>query len=112
MLNRRYRATRESIEETIKTGVSIFGKFLYAKISKKDQKKMGFAIVVSKKDEKTSVGRHLIKRKTSSYIEENLLKISPKFNKTIVFLMKKTKEPRDYKEIKKDVLFILEKSAF
>ena len=103
MLNRKYRATRLDIEETIKTGTSILGDFLYTKMSRKDGEKFGFAIVVSKKNEKTSVGRHLIKRRISSYIEKNLSRINPKFKKTIVFLIKKTKEPLDYKKVEKDV---------
>jgi ribonuclease P protein component len=112
MLSRKYRATRPNIEDTIKTGTSIFGKFLYAKISRKEAEKVGFAIVISKKNEKTSVGRHLIKRKISSYIEENLSKINPNFKKTVVFFIKKTNEPIDYKEVKKDVDFVLEKIGF
>lgn len=107
MLNRKYRATRVDIEDTIKTGISIFGTFLYAKISKKDHKKLGFSIVVSKKNEKTSVGRHLIKRKISSYIEERLHKINLESKKTLVFFIKNNKEPLSYKEIEKDVDFIL-----
>lgn len=110
MLNRKYRATRLDIEETIKTGSTVMGKFLYAKISKKDSIKGGFAIVVSKKNEKTSVGRHLIKRKISSYIEKNIHKIGPDFKKTIVFLVKKASEPISYIEVEKDVEFVLEKS--
>ena len=73
---------------------------------------MGFAIVVSKKIEKTSVGRHLIKRKISSYIEENLSKINPNFKKTVVFVVKKIDGLVDYIKAKKDVESILEKVAF
>jgi len=109
MLNRRYRATRTNIERVIKTGISISGNFIYAKISKKDEKTPSFAIVVSKRDEKTSVGRHLIKRKISSYIEENLTKISSNFRKTIVFFLKKTNKTINFDEIKKDIDFILKK---
>ncbi len=112
MLSHKYRPTRLDIEETIKTGISIFGKVLYAKISKKEMIKPSFAIVVSKKTEKTSVGRHLIKRKISSYIEENLEKINPSFKKTVVFFIKKTTEPLDYTEVKKDVEFVLKKLGF
>jgi len=111
MLNRRYRATRPNIEMTIKNGISLFGKFLYAKISRKESEKAGFAIVVSKKNEKTSVGRHLIKRKISGYIEKNLYKINPEFKKTIVFFIKKTDKPIDYEEAEKDVNFVLERAA-
>lgn len=109
MLSSKYRATRTNIEETMKTGQSIFGRFLYAKISRKEVEKAGFAIIVPKKYEKTSVGRHLIKRKISSYIEANLAKINPNFKKTIVFMMKKTSEQLDFKEVKKDVEFVLSK---
>ena len=112
MLSCKYRATRPNIEETVKTGISILGKFLYAKISKKETEKPGFAIIISKKNEKTSVGRHLMKRKISSYIEENLHKIKPEFKKTIVFFIKKTDQPIDYKEVKEDVEFVLEKVVF
>lgn len=111
MLSRKYRATRPNIEETSKTGKSIFGKVLYAKISKKEGEKAGFAIVVSKKNEKTSVGRHQIKRKISSYIEKNLAKINPKFKKTIVIYIRNTKERLNYEEIEKDIEFILKNTA-
>lgn len=119
MLSRKFRANRVNIEETIKTGISIHGKFLYAKISKKEVEKLGFAIVISKKNEKTSVGRHLIKRKIISYIEKNIPKILKKVSakggsafsgkKTVVFFIKKTTEPLVYKEVEKDVEFILNK---
>lgn len=112
MISRKYRADRLNIEDTIKTGTSTHGKFLYVKISKKNTEKAGFAIVVSKKNEKTSVGRHLIKRKISSYLEKNLLKINPNFKKTVVFFIKQTKEPLNYKEIEKDVDFVFEKVIF
>ncbi len=111
MLSRKYRATRINIEETTKTGISTFGKFLFAKTSKKETDKPGFAIVISKKNEKTSVGRHKIKRKISGYIEQNIPKVNPKFKKTIVFFMKKVNEPLNYKEVEKDVKFVFEKLA-
>lgn len=112
MIKRKYRATRANIDEAMKTGISVSGGFVYAKISKTEAKDMGFAIVVSKKIEKTSVGRHLIKRKISSYIEENLSKINPNFKKTVVFVVKKIDGLVDYIKAKKDVESILEKVAF
>lgn len=112
MLNRKYRAKRANIDEVIKTGISIFGKFVYAKISRKDSEKPGFAIVISKKTEKTSVGRHLIKRKISSYIENFLPKINPEFKKTVIFFIKKSDSPISYIEVEKDVEFILKKAGF
>ncbi len=110
MLSRKYRASRPDIGETIKTGKTVMGKFLYAKVSEKDADKVGFAIVISKKNEKTSVGRHFIKRKISSYIEKDLDKINPEFKKTIVFLVKRAGEPISYIEVEKDIEFILEKA--
>jgi len=107
MLSRKFRATRPNIEDTIKTGLSVFGKFLNTKISRKDNEKLGFSIVVSKKVDKTSVGRHRIKRKISCYIEENLPKINKNTKKTVVFLTKKTEEPLNYQDIEKDVKKIL-----
>jgi len=112
MFSRKYRATRPNIEETTKTGTAVYGQFLFAKISRKDTEKAGFAIVVSKKNEKTSVGRHLIKRKISGYIEEFLPKIKPEFKKTVCFFIKKTNETVNYTEVKKDVEFILKKALF
>lgn len=112
MLSRKYRANRLDIGETMKTGISIFGAFLYAKISRKEAVKAGFAIVISKKNEKTSVGRHLIKRKISSFIEEDVSKMDKNFKKTVVFLIKKTNEVINYNEVKKDVKFVLEKAGF
>lgn len=110
MLSRKYRATRHNIEESIKTGVSVSGNLLYAKISRKETKNVGFAVVISKKIEKTSVGRHLIKRRIVSCIEENLSKINPEFKKTVVFFIKKINGTINYKEVKKDVVFILKKA--
>ena len=112
MLSRKYRATRQNIEETIKTGVPIFGKFLYVKVSRKEAEKVGFATVISKKNEKTSVGRHFMKRKISGFIEENLARINPVFKKTVVFSIKNTNELLDYKEVKKDVEYVFEKIKF
>lgn len=112
MLERKLRATRLNIEETIKTGLTINGKFLYAKISRKEKNNPSFTIVISKKNEKTSVGRHFIKRKVSSLLEENIKQMSQNFKKTIVFLFKKDAGTLDWVEIEKDVDFILEKAGF
>lgn len=107
MLNQKYRATRLNIGETMKTGIPIWGDLLYAKISRKEAEKASFAIIISKKNEKTSVGRHRIKRKITGYIEKDLPKINLNFKKTVVFLIKQIKKPINYKEIEKEVGFIM-----
>lgn len=92
MLRNKYRAGRQDIEDTIKFGVTISENFLYAKISRKDGEKPGFAIVVSKKIEKTSVGRHRMKRKISAAIEENLKKDRCRFQENNRFLSQKDRK--------------------
>lgn len=112
MLSRKYRASRKDIEDAIKNGMTISEAILYAKVSRKDSEKAGFAVVVSKKIEKTSVGRHAMKRKISAAIEENIKKMNPSFKKTVVFFPKKTEKPVPYAEIKKEVGEILKKVKF
>jgi ribonuclease P protein component len=107
MLAKKYRATRKDIENTIKTGFMINTDILYAKVSRKDDEKVGFAIVISKKVEKTSVGRHLIKRRISEAVERNLSKIKADFKKTVVFFAKKQEKVPKYADIKRGVEEIL-----
>lgn len=112
MLSRKYRATRENIEECIKKGSTIFSNFLYAKASKNDLTLPSFSIVVSKKVEKSSVGRHLIKRRISDALEVSLPKISPEFKKTLVIFAKNSKTTTPYLEIRKETENILKNSGF
>ncbi len=112
MLKRKYRASRKDIEDAIKSGMTISENFLYAKVSRHEVEKTSFAIVVSKKIEKTSVGRHVLKRKISAALEENLKKTNEKFKKTIIFFPKKTEKPISYKEIKKEAEKVLKKAGF
>ncbi len=111
MLSRKYRAGRSDIEDTIKTGATLSGMFLYGKVSRKIGARPGFAIVISKKIEKTSVGRHRLKRKISAAIEKSLLKINQDFNKTLVIFPKKSEKPLPYSKIAKDIIEILKKSG-
>jgi len=112
MLPKKYRASRSDIEKTVKNGTFIPGMFLYAKISKNNMEKPSFAIVISKKTEKTSVGRHRIKRKISGFLEKELSAPNPNFKKTLVFFVKKVEKPIFYSGIEKDVTDILKKSGF
>jgi len=112
MLSRKFRASRSDVENTIKSGTTIPGIFLYAKVSKKDAEKPGFAIIISKKIEKTSVGRHRLKRKISASIENNLSKMEKSFKKTILFFPRKIEKAASYLELKKDTEGILKKSGF
>lgn len=109
MLARKFRLNRQEIEETIKKGVSLNGFFFYIKelyiSSRKDN---GFSIIVSKKVEKTSVGRHRIKRVVSSIIENsNIYKKELKLN-SFVFILKQ-KDSLDEEKLKKDLGDIISK---
>jgi ribonuclease P protein component len=110
MLGRALRATREEIEKTIKSGINIPDNNFYAKVSRENGKKLGFAIIVSKKTEKTSVGRHLIKRKISAALEASIPKIRPDFNKTVVLFAKKPEKRISFKETKNELVEILKKA--
>ncbi len=92
MLSRKYRANKDDIEETVKYGLNIQGDFLYAKVSRGKKDINTFAIIISKKTEKTSVGRHLIKRRISSVLEDIIKDSSKDYLKTIVFFYKKSKK--------------------
>jgi ribonuclease P protein component len=109
MLARKYRANKADIGKTIKNGLNIQGSFLYAKVSREKKEKTSFAIIVSKKMEKTSVGRHLIKRRISSALEEIIKESKKDFFKTIVFFYKKTEKIPETRLFHKDVSEILEK---
>ncbi len=103
MLAKKLRASRKDIEAAVKNGKNIPGDYFYAKISGNSLNKAGFAIIVSKKTEKTSVGRHLIKRRASAVIESFLNKIKPGFVKTAVFFSKKSVKEISQADIKKDI---------
>jgi len=107
MIPKKYRATRIDIEETAKNGFVYDRPCLYAKVSKKDMEKACFAIVISKKVEKLSVGRHLIKRRISNVIEKNLSKIKPEFKKAVIFFAKKQEKTPKFSKIKEDVEAVL-----
>ena len=112
MVNRKYRATRTGIESTIKSGSTVFGTVMYAKLSRNHGHNPSFAIVVSKKVEKTSVGRHRLKRKISSTLEEAIPEMKADFKKTIVFFVKDAKNLHFYAQAEKDMKEILIKADF
>lgn len=109
MLAKKFRLNKKEIEETVKTGISINGFFFYIKaLHISNRKDSGFSIIVSKKVEKTSVGRHRIKRVVSSIIENNdLCKRELKFN-SFVFILKQ-KEFFDEEKLKKDLEDVIRK---
>ncbi len=106
------RANKKEIDEAIKNGKTVSGDFMYAKVSRISLEKPSFAIIVSKKVEKTSVGRHFVKRKISSILEKELLKMSSGFKKTAVIFAKKKEDKIDLVLAEKDLVHILGSSGF
>ncbi|MCX6717112.1 MAG: ribonuclease P protein component [Candidatus Taylorbacteria bacterium] len=109
MLSRKYRASKDDIEETIKNGFNIQGNFVYAKVSRDKKDINTFAIIISKKTEKTSVGRHLIKRRISSALEDIVKNNEKDYLKTIVFFYKKSEKVPETSLFHKDISEILGK---
>jgi ribonuclease P protein component len=105
MLARKFRLSRLEIEECIKKGVSLNGLYFYIKASSfSDRKNNGFSIIISKKVEKTSVGRHRIKRIVSFIIEKTgLYKKETKFNGFLFILKQKENKGFYEKELGADV---------
>ncbi|MFA5935206.1 MAG: ribonuclease P protein component, partial [Candidatus Paceibacterota bacterium] len=107
MLSRKNRASRIDIERAVKTGFSVSGDFLYAKVLEKDVKTLCFSVIVSKKIEKTSVGRHHIKRIISSVIEERIKEKEIFSSKIVVFFVKNIDKVDPFTKIRKDADKIL-----
>ncbi len=112
MLNTKFRATKKDIDEAIKTGKTISGEYVYAKVSRIDAIKPVFSIIVSKKVEKTSVGRHFMKRKISTLLEKEMLRMRPDFKRSVIIVPKKKENKIDFAEASKDLEYILKTSGF
>lgn len=109
MLQRKYRANKEDIEKTIINGQNIQGNLLYIKVSREKKENTTFAIIISKKIEKTSVGRHLLKRRISSAIEDYIKEKKPELFKTILVFPKKLEKIPKITEFHDDIFDILDK---
>ncbi len=112
MLNTKFRASKNDIDEAIKSGKTISGEYVYAKISRIDVAKPVFSIIVSKKVEKTSVGRHFMKRKISSMLEKEIAKMRSDFKRIVIIFPKKKEDKIDFNEASKDLENILKTSGF
>jgi len=89
MIPRKYRLNKEDIQKVIKSGHFLHGQGVYVKYLKleNDPKTSMFSIIVPSKIEKTSVGRHLVKRKISSIVEK-LLKTLKSDYLSLIFVKK------------------------
>lgn len=104
------RIKKESFEKIMKEGVFLPAKNFYMRfLDRKDDQISQFSFIVPSKVEKTSVGRHLIKRKMTNIIEQVLPSVKPGFS---CLLYAKSSAPLlSYEEIKKEILNLLEKEG-
>ncbi len=112
MLKKEYRASRIDITSTIKNGRTAPGRLVYAKYASASSPHSHFAVVVSKKAQKTSVGRHRLKRQMSAAIEKytSLEASQPSF--TIVFFAQPQEPSASYRLLEENIRNILETIGF
>jgi len=96
MFKRKNRIPREKLEEIIKQSKALGGDFFNVKISENEASLPRFAVVVSKKVAKSSVGRHLLKRRLFSCIRNNYSTFG---NRDYVFFLKKESANLDFRTL-------------
>jgi len=108
MLPSNRRVKRDFFPEIIKKGAFLHGKNVYLRyLERKDDKPSLFSFIVPVKVKKTSVGRHLIKRKMSSVVEKHLKKIKPGLN--CLFFSKNDLSAQPFSTIEAEILDLLSK---
>lgn len=97
MFSRKYRIPREKLEEIIKQSKSLGSDFFNVKFIENNLDFSRFSVIISKKNCKSSVGRHLLKRRFVSIIREqgNILK-----TKDYVFFIKKEAVNKSFRDLK------------
>ena len=109
MLPIKRRLRNESFDKVMKEGVFVHSDNLYIRfIDRKDNQTSLFSFIVPIRTKKTSVGRHLIKRRVSSVVEKALQDIKPGFSSLI--FVKKDISPTPYFKIEEEVLELLKKT--
>jgi ribonuclease P protein component len=108
MFSRKNRIPREKLEEIIKQSKSLGGDFFNIKFSENNLDFPRFSVVVAKKTCKSSVGRHLLKRRAVSMIKSQIKTFS---NRDYVFFVKKEAINKDFKEIKTNLESFLKKNS-
>ncbi len=109
MLSKNKRVKRSIFPETLQRGKSAYSPFLSLKCLKRsDARESKFSFVVSKAVAKKAVERNLLRRRGYSIIKDNQSKIKGSF--TCIFFFKKEAINLSFKELEKDILFLLKKS--
>lgn len=109
MLPIKNRVKKESFSKIMKEGVFVLSEhFSLRLLDRKDAKPSLFALVVPNKVQKTSVGRHLLKRKMSAVVE----KVFPnlKTGYSVIIFAKKDIARSPFGEMEKEILGLLKKA--
>lgn len=100
------RVKKDAFPEIMKKGRFLHRESLYiVSLSRGDALPSRFSFVVPSKVKKTSVGRHLIKRRLTAVIEEVLPNIKSGFS--AILYVKKDISGFSYQKIKKEILELL-----
>ncbi len=109
MLPIKRRIKKESFPKIMKDGVFLHSPNLYLRfLDRKDESTSLFGFVVPNKVKKTSVGRHLIKRKLTAVVEKVL--IGTKSGLSCLFFVKKDINLLPNQEIEKEMIDLLKKA--
>lgn len=115
MFSRKNRIPREKLEEIIKQSKSLGGDFFNIKFSENNLNFPRFSVIVSKKVCKSSVGRHLLKRRLVSVIRANFGNFTSDYgvfsNKDYVFFLKKEAVNQNFKEMKASFKSFIDKNS-
>lgn len=108
MLPIKSRVKKDLFPKIMKEGVFLHGNSFYIRfLNRKDSLPSLFSFVVPNKVKKTSVGRHLIKRRMSAVVEKLLITLKPGIS-AIIFA-KKDISRVSFSEIQKELTELLNK---
>jgi ribonuclease P protein component len=100
------RVKKDAFPEIMKKGRFLHGENLYiVSLDRKDALPSRFSFVVPAKVKKTSVGRHLIKRRLTAVVEKALTQIKPGFS--AILYAKKDISAFSYQKTEKEILELL-----
>jgi ribonuclease P protein component len=108
MFSRKNRIPRERLEEVIKQSKSLGSDFFNVKFSENNLNFPRFSVIVSKKVCKSSVGRHLLKRRFLSIIRDQFQVF---VQKDYVFFLKKEATKENFKDMKTSFKRFLEQNS-
>jgi ribonuclease P protein component len=109
MLPLKRRVKKASFEKIMKEGVFVHGTNFYLKLlDRKDNSPSLFSFVVPNKVKRTSVGRHLIKRKITAVVENLLTTLKSGYS--VIFFTKKDVSALPYSDIEREMVELLKKA--